>query len=278
MKYQIVTGILLLTFFSTKSAEFIGGQMKGNLYKGDYVVTETILVMENDKLTIWPGCRLYFEQYCGLKVSGELSCVGNSTDPITLTSFKAMDNNEGNFIAEAFDWNGLEITSEAKSAEIAYTKISHCTFGIQVKSINSKITLNNVVFNDIGYSSLSRGTKLIDVKVDTPFSITWKPYHYDLSDNWTENEPADIDSGKRRGRMVFRTGSGAAVLCGGMLLAISSVMVNRTADLYNLQKDHEGARYCRQMYYKNRRLQYAGGAILATGITGAGISILFFND
>jgi len=253
--------------------------MKGNLFKGDYVINETILVMENEELIIWPGCRLYFEQFCGLRVSGELSCVGNSTEPILLTSIKAMDNKEENSLAEAFDWNGLEIGSEAKSAEIAYTKISHCTFGIQVKSMNSKISLSNVVFNDIGYASLCRETKLIDVKPDTPFSITWKPHQYDLIDNRLESKPSDIDPGKRRRIiMTFRTGSGAAVLCGGLLLVISSVMVNRSADLYNLQKDYSGAQYCRKMFYKNRNLQYTGGAILVAGITGAGISFLFLNN
>lgn len=267
--------ILLFAFYSTESAEYIGGQIKGSLFKGDYVVTESILVMENDKLTIWPGCRLYFEQFCGLRILGELSCVGNSSEPILLTSIKAMGNIEENSSADAFDWNGLEIASEAKSAELAYTKISHCTFGIQVKSRNSIIDINNVVFYDIGYSSLCRETKLIDVKPDIPFSITWKPYHHDLNDHRFEGESSDTDPEKKRRIMIFRIGSGAAAMCGSLLLVISSVMVHRFAKLYNSQNDPSGTEYCRELFYKNRKLQFAGGSILAAGITGAGISFFF---
>lgn len=275
MNYLTLVVILFFSFLSTESAEYIGGQMKGSLYKGDYVVTETILVMENEKLTIWPGCRLYFEQFCGLRVLGELSCIGNLSEPILLTSIKAMGNTEEHSTAEAFDWNGLEIASEAKSAEFAYTKISHCTFGIQVKSINSIIDLNSVIFDDIGYSSLCRETKLIDVKPNTPFSITWKPYHHDLSDHRFEGELSDTGPKKRKRVVIFRTGCGAVALCGGLLLGVSSFMLNRTADLYNSQKDPSGTEYCRKLFYTNRKLQYAGGTILAAGITGAGISFFF---
>ncbi len=275
MKYLTLLLILLFTFSSTESAEFIGGQMKGSLFKGDYVVTETILVMENEKLTIWPGCRLYFEQFCGLRVSGELSCIGNFSEPILLTSIKAMGDTEESSSAEAFDWNGMEIASEAKSAEFAFTKISHCTFGIQIKSRNSIIDLNYVTFDDIGYSSLSRETKLIDVKPDIPFSITWKPYHRDLSGHQFEPEPFKSDPEKRRRLLIIRTGSGATAFCGGLLLVVGSVMVNRAAKLYNSQKDPSGTEYCRNLFYRNRNLQYTGSAILAAGITGAAISFLF---
>ncbi|NLL13165.1 MAG: hypothetical protein GX267_07160 [Fibrobacter sp.] len=276
MNYFTLFVILFFALISTESAECIGGRMKGSLFKGDYIVTETILVMENEKLTIWPGCRLYFEQFCGLRVSGELSCIGNLSEPILLTSIKAMEKTEEHTSAEAFDWNGLEITSEAKSAEFAYTRISHCTFGIQVKSKNSIINLSNVIFDDIGYSSLCRETKLIDVKPNIPFSITWKPYNSDLSDHRFEGKEHDgISPEKRRKKAVFRTGCGAVGLCGGLLLVISSVMVNRTTDLYNAQRDPSGADYCRKLFYKSRVLQYTGGAVLATGITGAGISFLF---
>jgi len=216
--------ILFFPFFSTESAEYIGGQMKGNLFKGDYVVTETIIVMENEKLTIWPGCRLYFEQFCGLRVSGELSCIGNLSEPILLTSIKAMGNTEDHSTAEAFDWNGLEIANEAKSAEFAFTKISHCTFGIQVNSINSIIDLNNVIFDDIGYSSLCRKTKLIDVKPNTPFSITWKPYHRDMSDPPFGGEFSDTGTEKKKRIAFLRAGCGTITLCGGLLLGVSSFM------------------------------------------------------
>jgi hypothetical protein len=275
MNYLIFCAILIFAFSSIESAQFIGGQVKDTLFKGDYVVTETILVMENEKLTIYPGCRLFFKQFCGLRVSGELSCIGNLSEPILLTSIKAMDDTEENSSAEAFDWNGLEIASEAKSAELAHTKISHCTFGIQVKSRKPIICLKNVIFDDIGYSSLCRGTELIDVKPNVPFSVTWKPYHYELSDNQFDAELPDVDPEKRSKIMTFRTGCGAAALCGGLLLVVSTVMVHKVSDLYNFQRDPSGTEYCRKLFYLNRKLQYTGGAILVAGITGAGISFLF---
>lgn len=258
-----------------ESAEFIGGQVSGILHKGDYVITESILVMENQKLTISPGCVLYFEPFCGIKVSGELFCKGTSSEPIFLTSKNVMHNSEdSNSSAEAFDWNGLEITNEAIAAVFTYTNISHCTFGIQVKSKKAHIDLHNVIFDDIGYSSLCRETKLIDVKPGIPFSINWKSY-----DNLSfSDEPFARDPDKKKKvKQISLAGSGTASLCGSIILILSSIMVNRSVDFYNSQKDPAGAGYYRQLFYKNRRLQYSGAALLALGVAGVGISFAFWK-
>lgn len=249
--------------------------MSGILHKGDYVITETILVMENQKLTISPGCVLYFEPFCGISVSGELFCKGTVSDPIFLTSKNVMHNSEdSNSSAEAFDWNGLEIANEAIGAVFTYTNISHCTFGIQVKSQKAYIDLHNVVFDDIGYSSLCRETKLIDVKPGIPFSMSWKSSHnLNFSD-----EPFGTDPEKKKKvKLIYLTGGGTASLCGGMILILSSIMVNRSIDLYNSQKDPAGAAHYRSLFYKNKRLQYSGAALLALGVAGIGISFALWK-
>lgn len=276
MNKQAIIAFILFSALQSGSMELIGGHMNGEIPAGEYLVTETILVMEGEKLTILPDSKLYFEQFSGIRVSGEFLCRGTASNPVILTSKKAIYNSQNDSPAQSFDWNGVEIDNDAKSADIANTFISHCTFGVQVKSLNACVRLTDVTFNDIGYSSVCRNAKLIDVKADMPFNISWNP---DLNNHSTHPLTGSSELTKQKKnkkvRLIFLAGTGSVALGGGFILLFSSILSNQAGDLYKSQTDPSVTEHYRRMFYRNRKLQYTGAALLFAGMAGAGLSFVF---
>lgn len=256
--------------------EFIGGEITGVLNSGGYIVTETIFVPKGKTLSVSPGVTFYFEQFSGIKVSGELHCNGTSDKPILFTSRKELPDSGKKYVPESFDWNGIEINSESSCAIFNYTHIRYCTFGVQVKSDETRIIMRDVVFSEIGYSSLTRSTKLVEVQQNFPFDISW---------NVSQPDPGTVDfnnhtrkSGvhkSKKTKLAVQLGSGGITLCGSVMLICSSILASKNRELYGAQKNPDDAYYYRKEFNKNRYWQYAGGALLTIGSVALGLTIVF---
>ncbi len=269
-------GIVLIVSLRIEAVEFIGGEVTGVLEAGDYIVTETVVVPKSKKLLVSAGVKLYFEQFSGIKVSGEICCNGTADRPILFTSKKEFPDSANKPIPEPFDWNGIEINSDASGANFSHIYIRYCTFGVQVRDYETGINMQNIVFSDIGYTSITRNAKLVEVQQNIPFNISWNMIQPEIKTPYLEDDSKEFEKRKSKSsKLALQFGSGGVTLCGGIVLICSSIMASKNRDLYNSQDNPDGASNYRKAFNRSRCWQYTGGALLALGSISAGLTIFF---
>jgi hypothetical protein len=74
---------------------------------------------------------------------------------------------------EAYDWNGIKITFEADTVSLEHCTIAYSTFGLNIESNATQVSLKNIAFIHSGSASLTRGKKLVPVQETTPVSFAW---------------------------------------------------------------------------------------------------------
>ncbi len=275
MKRLVLLCIVLLLSSNVNAAERISGEVSGVLQRGEYVIDGTLYVPEGETLRITPGTQLYFEQFSGITVFGILHCDGEAENTILLTSINEKPAREESTSPEPFDWNGIEITTQAEFVSIAYTKIRHSTFGINIRSDATKIVIENAAFFNNGYTSIAREDKMVAVQPGVPIVTSW---NVDNTKGGTTNHYNDIPKGSNRknNRTVFyRVGSATLGAGGVALFTVASMYRSTYGDYYQNTTHSARAAYYKDKYAKSRSAQITGAVCAALAVLGFGVTFTF---
>jgi hypothetical protein len=75
--------------------------------------------------------------------------------------------------AKPFDWNGIKVTAEASGITLEHCAVAYSTYGLDIESNTTPVTITNVVLHDNGSASFTRGKKMMPVNENIPFSFNW---------------------------------------------------------------------------------------------------------
>lgn len=151
--------------------KYLTGELSGNYPAGEYIVSGNIHVLPKTTLTFDPGSTLRFENYTGIVVRGELICKGTSLKPVVFSSSRDVPSTRT--MPEAFDWNGIKVTSEADAITLENCVISYSTFGLNIESNATPVSIKEVKFNNNGSASLTREKRMLPVTENMGISFIW---------------------------------------------------------------------------------------------------------
>lgn len=157
--------------FPVCAQKYLTGELSGTYPAGEYVVSGNIHVLPKTQLTFEPGCTLRFENYTGIVVRGELTCRGTSEKPVVFTSSRDVPSSRT--MPEAFDWNGIKVTSESDGITLEHCIVAYSTFGLNIESNGTPVTIKEIKFNNNGSASLTRERKMMPVTDNMAISFVW---------------------------------------------------------------------------------------------------------
>jgi hypothetical protein len=148
------------------------GELSGNYPAGDYIVSGNICVLPKATLSFAAGSTLRFDNFTGIVVRGALVCKGTPGQPVLFTSSEK-DVPDAGTAAKPFDWNGIKVTAEAATITLEHCAIAYSTYGLDIESGTTPMTIKNVIFHDNGSASFTRGKKMMQVNENIPLSFNW---------------------------------------------------------------------------------------------------------
>lgn len=171
--YNIAIVLLTITgeICTVNAQKYLTGELSGSYPAGEYIVSGNIHVLPKTKLSFDPGSILRFENYTGIVVRGELICNGTSLKPIVFTSSRDIPSTRT--MPEAFDWNGINVTSESNGITLENCLVAYSTFGLNIESIATPVSIKEVKFNNNGSASLTREKKMMPVTENLGISFVW---------------------------------------------------------------------------------------------------------
>jgi hypothetical protein len=230
----------------------LAGEVSGSYQAGEYFISGDVVVLHGTTLSFAPGSVVRFAEYTGITVHGSLVCKGTPQRPIIFTS--ANDKPHTRTLPEAFDWNGIKVSFEAEGVSLEYCTFAYSTFGLNIESNATPVSMKSVSFIHSGTVSLTRGKKMVPVQETAPISFVWPETAALTADadgqgklldesGGHEGKPAEPSLGPvgtggpykyRRGRLVRRITFG--ILAAGS--GIAGVLFDHQANsLYNDYKD-----------------------------------------
>jgi hypothetical protein len=156
---------------SVDAQKYLTGELSGVYPAGEYIVSGNIHVLPETTLSFDPGCVLRFENYTGIVVRGELICKGSAVHPVVFTSSRNVPSSRT--MPEAFDWNGIKVTSESDGITFENCVIAYSTFGLNIESNATPVSIKDIKFNNNGSASLTREKKMMPVTDDRGISFVW---------------------------------------------------------------------------------------------------------
>jgi len=149
----------------------LSGEISGNYPATEYTVSGNAVVPPKKTLSFEAGSILRYENFSGITVRGALVCKGTPSRPVIFTSIN--DNLNSGTGPEPFDWNGIKAAPEARGVTLEHCVVTYSTFGINIESDATPVTLVNVSFHHNGSAAVTRGKKMMPVNENIPVSYTW---------------------------------------------------------------------------------------------------------
>jgi len=120
-----------------------------------YIITNTLIILYGNTLTVEPGVNLKFNDSTGLEVNGTLKAIGEENNKIIFTS-----SNEPNY------WSGIYFTASSANSELNWTEIKYgrrclgwgCGEPPAILVENSSIIFKNSILENY----TDRGLKLVN--------------------------------------------------------------------------------------------------------------------
>ncbi|MBN1128106.1 MAG: hypothetical protein JXA71_03925 [Chitinispirillaceae bacterium] len=162
---------LIVVPFHSSAQRYLTGELSGIYPADDYVITGNVHVLPRTTLRFEPGSTLRFENFTGIVIRGELICNGTILRPIRFTSSRDLPTSR--IMPEAFDWNGIKVTSEAIGISLTNCTICYSTFGLDIGSNATPVALKEVTFFQNGSSSLIRQREMVPVDERVAISYQW---------------------------------------------------------------------------------------------------------
>jgi hypothetical protein len=180
---RIVLSLLFIAFaggplISAHPQTVLTGKVSGDHPAAEYALRGDVRVLSGKTLSFAAGSILRFESFSGITVQGTLVCKGTPGQPVLFTSANDVPNT--GTAPEAFDWNGIKVTpeatAEASSAEASGITLEQCviaysTFGLNIESTVTPVSLTNVTFHHNGSASFTCGKKMMPITENIPASF-----------------------------------------------------------------------------------------------------------
>jgi hypothetical protein len=186
----IFIGIFLFAIFAeTPLSGKVGGMTLGST-ESPYKITSDLVVEKGKALTIKAGSILLFKQFTGLQVEGSIIVEGTKENPVVFTSINdGKYNDSATSPPQAFDWNGLTITKNAKNIKMSNFLLSYSVFGLKCQS--EDITVINGIFNSNGQFNMTVNGQIQKVLESFPFNFGENKTQKPNEDSFTKkNLPA----------------------------------------------------------------------------------------
>ncbi|MGA2508090.1 MAG: hypothetical protein ABSF80_11520 [Chitinispirillaceae bacterium] len=238
------------------------GEISGNYQAGEYLISGDIVVLPKTTLSFAPGSVLRFMNYTGIMVQGRFVCNGTPQQPVVFTSVHDVPHTKT--MPDAYDWNGIKVTYEAESISLEHCTIAYSTFGLNIESNTTQVSLKNIAFIHNGSASLTRAKKLILVQETTPVSFNWPEmttvtteaddgqrgplaYSGKQADTHKEASPGSIGTDKtdkyRHGRYLRRITFGLLTAGSGAIGVLFQVRSNTLYDDYKADNNYNTAKH-----------------------------------
>lgn len=241
----------------------IGGitlEMTGN----PYVINENITIPAGKKVTIHEGCIFLFKPFSGIIVEGSIEVLGSEGKPVIFTSINDPQfNSQSTQSPEAFDWNGITISVQARDIQLSNFKLMYSVYGLkaQVEDIKVKSGLfsNNGQFHFTVKDAIQPVTETIPFSYGIALIVSDTP----------QSTPKEKKTSRRVLSIVLLT-TGAAGF-GGMGYSLYQI------PQYDKKYDNASTQAQRNNYY-DKQLFFRNTAIAsgAAGVTLASVGLFFF--
>jgi hypothetical protein len=149
----------------------LSGTVSGAYPAAGYTVSGDVVVPPGKTMSLDAGAVLRFENFSGITVRGSLICKGTPSRPVIFTS-QNDDQNSGTG-PEPFDWNGIKAAPGAGGVVLEHCVVTYSTFGVNIESAATPVTMVNVSFHHNGSASVTREKKMMPVIENIPVSYTW---------------------------------------------------------------------------------------------------------
>jgi hypothetical protein len=189
----------------------ISGKIGGKVFKksgNPWVITNNIIVEKDQETIIKPGCVFLFKPFTGLEVLGSLIVEGSKTHRVVFTSVNdSLYNKTSTQKPGPFEWNGIQIHTEANNVRLSNFMLSYSVYGIQSKK--SDIKIYRGYFRENGQFNFTIEGRIIYVENNYPFNYS--------------NDPVDIknfySSTETDNKAFSYLSIGSAVIGAGSLFA-----------------------------------------------------------
>jgi hypothetical protein len=274
---MVIVGV---SFAATQSEITFSGEQDGYFEAGQYLATGTITVKRGKTLTFAPGSVVRFKQFAGIIVEGKLKCIGWASQPVIFTSDnnRLKDDDSKYKIPAPFDWNGIQVMDSVASLELENVRITYSTYGLDIKSSSSPISLKGVVFSENGRGGITIDDKQLGVIDNEEFSFVQPDVENAVSAKKSGlSAPSKTKPTTPRKpmswRMPIRLSLGAITIAGVALGVYEKLQADHSDRLYHEQSGITADNDLKNAN-KQKNLSVAGWAI---GIAGAsGFALTFF--
>lgn len=266
--------LLLIFFFSCSFAigqTMISGNIGGMVFKesgNPWLITDNIVVEKGYKTVIKPGCIFLFKPFTGLDVQGSLSVEGSKTHRVIFTSVNdSLYNKTSTQKPGPFEWNGIQIHTEASNTILSNFMLSYSVYGIQSKVPNIKIYRG--YFRENGQFNFTVEGRIIYVENNYPFNYSNDPA--DIKDFYPLTE---IDNNKKYSFFTI----GSTVI--GMTFLCATGFYIYKDNLYDEKYDKAINAIDIANFYnkrKNSRNKAIISGIVGGVFTSLGLKFLFFD-
>jgi hypothetical protein len=258
--------------------KYLTGELSGSYPAGEYNISGNIYVLPKTTLTFEAGSILRFDNFTGIIVRGSLVGKGTTEQPILLTSTR--DIPHGKTAAEAFDWNGIKATSEAEGITFEYCTIAYSTFGLNIESNHTPVSIKECIFHNNGSASLAREKKMIAINENLPFSQNWPDGNEPIvTPTDTTPKPIPNSNGPTKAHpkwvLPVRISLGAAGVVGGALWIVGHVQAEHYNSLLNPPQPGTKIQEVSTSRDNAVTLRNVGIGLFAIGVAGFGVTFFF---
>ncbi|MBD3344818.1 MAG: hypothetical protein GF401_07120 [Chitinivibrionales bacterium] len=273
MKYFFYYYIIIISL-PCFPVTYLTGELSGHYGSDNYVVSGNIHILPGTELSFAAGSTIRFEPFTGIIVRGKLICEGTADSVVLFTSTR--DPLSGS-TPEPFDWNGIKVPADAEEIVLSNARVEYSTFGLDIESNGTEITLKDVVFRKNGYATLTRAGRIVEHVEGVPVDYTWKR---EGSYNHTNNEKETAGSSAAKENKGISWKIPVRIAVGTFLASGLSIWVggHTTAEKYNQKYLDEDVNISNAVAYRDNRdnaVKWRNAGALLSLISAAGLGITF---
>jgi hypothetical protein len=270
----VVLALILSSAASTRAdgRQILSGGVSGVLPFGEYVVKSAITVRQGETFTLLAGTVLYFEQFTGIEVFGELSIDGTPAAPVVLTSVS-----DTGGAAQGFDWNGVDVGGPSAVIRMRHARVVNSVYGVKIREFSASAEFEQVIFRNNGYASLMRGGQEIPLAAGEPFSAEWnaapKPQSAKAVGNGGAKNAKRPPKDKKR--VAFGVAGTGVAAAGLTLCAVNLSQMHNNFKRYDREDGSHKATIYREKISLNTTMSGVGAAVVGVGLACVGITVFW---
>lgn len=157
------------SFFATTTLSGLpAGTTELTLSNSPYIIEKDLVIDAGRNLVIQEGCNLFFKQFTGIIVHGNLTVNGSDEHPVLFSSLNdTLSPLRTAELPNPFDWNGIFISPQANCIKLSNFILKFSVYGI--KSQKESIIIKNGFFKNNGQYHGTINDKVEPVSDAIPF-------------------------------------------------------------------------------------------------------------